>query len=90
MAITTNSNSTFAGINRGQVAFVDVRGTWDGATATVQTKSNGTYTAYASDSAQTANFARYYQLGDEDGLNVQFTEVDSSTSLEISVTSHKP
>lgn len=91
MAVTTNSNSTYAGVNAGQVAFVDVRGTWSGAAAWVQTKSNGTYTNYASDAVQTADFARYYQVGDEDGVNIRFVNANANaTSLEVSVTSHHP
>ena len=90
MAITTNSTETFGGVNAGHVAFVDVRGTWDGATCTVKTKSNGTYTAYATDSSQTADFARYYQVGDENGVELQFSGVGGSTSLEAAVTSYRP
>lgn len=83
--VTTNSSVTEGGVNAGHVAFVEARGTWDGATATVKTKSNGTYTAYASDATQTADFARYYQLGSESGVQVQFTGVGANTSVTVDI-----
>ena len=88
--IKLNGSLEFAGVNSGHVANVDVRGTWDGASIAVQTKSNGTYTTFASDGTQTANFNQYYQVGSENGVNVALTSNGASTDLEVDVTSYKP
>ena len=79
--LTVNGSTEFSGINAGKLAFVDVRGTWDSCNILVQTKANGTYTTYATNGTQTANFAREYRIGSEDGLNLQLTSNGANTAL---------
>ena len=69
--ITTNTDTDFDGVNAGKVVGVIVTGTWGGTTITVQVKDgNGDWVAYPTDSSQTADFSRYYQVGEQAGLRL--------------------
>jgi len=90
--ITTNTSTTFGEVNAGKVAFVKVTGNWSGTSIAIQVQNgNSAYETYPTDGTQTANFAKYFQVGDQDGLRLVSTGVMlNTTSLWAQVVEVRP
>lgn len=87
--LTTNSNTTSAGVTIGKDFLVAVAGTFDGATVAVQYTSNGTYHTFQS--GETGSFTaagerRFANCGDADEVNVALSSAGANTSVDVVVT----